>query len=57
MNHELKFSDPDAGKINISDKKEVDYWTEKFDVTKVRLKAAVNAAGPEVKDVAAYLKK
>jgi hypothetical protein len=55
MNHEIKPTNADT--INIGDKNDVDYWIEKFDVTKVRLKAAVNAVGPAVKDVAVYLKK
>jgi len=36
---------------------EVGYWADKFEVTNVKLKAAVNAAGPSVKAVEAYLKK
>jgi hypothetical protein len=43
--------------INIGEATELAYWTEKFDTTKVRLKAAINAVGPVVKDVEAYLKK
>lgn len=54
---ESKTPETDSGNINISDKQEVDYWTEKFDVTRVRLKAAINAVGPVVKDVTSYLKK
>jgi hypothetical protein len=44
-------------KIDVSEKREVDYWTEKFDITKVRLKAAINAVGDSAKDVEAYLNK
>jgi len=48
---------PVKGHINVNDTHEVNYWTEKLDVTKVRLKAAVNAVGPVARDVEAYLKK
>jgi len=41
----------------MENRQEVAYWTEKLDVTKVRLKAAVNAVGNATKDVEAYLKK
>jgi|GEM_PF-2786635 len=44
-------------KIDVSQQREVDYWTEKFDITKVRLKAAINAVGDSAKDVEAYLRK
>ncbi|QKJ30307.1 DUF3606 domain-containing protein [Mucilaginibacter mali] len=56
---ENKQEPPNAGKhtISLSDASEAAYWTEKFDTTKVRLKAAVNAVGPVAKDVEAYLKK
>jgi hypothetical protein len=43
--------------ININEASEIAYWTEKFDTTKVKLKAAINAAGPVIKDVESYLKK
>ena len=47
----------DQNRINVLDAFELNYWTEKLDVTKVKLKAAVNAVGPAVKDVESYLKK
>lgn len=50
-------SSPGKGTINISEANDVAYWVEKLDITKVRLKAAVNAVGPAVKDVEVYLKK
>jgi hypothetical protein len=53
----LKNGSPDRERIDISERTEVDYWTEKLGVTTVKLKAAVNAVGPAVKDVEAYLKK
>lgn len=47
----------DRSRINVLDAFELNYWTEKLDVTKVKLKAAVNAVGPLAKDVEAYLQK
>jgi hypothetical protein len=46
-----------AEQINVQDRAEADYWTEKLGVTKVKLKAAVNAVGTSAKAVEAYLKK
>jgi hypothetical protein len=43
--------------INLQEDYELRHWSDKFDVTKVRLKAAVNAVGPSAKAVEAYLKK
>ncbi|HEY8931223.1 MAG TPA: DUF3606 domain-containing protein [Mucilaginibacter sp.] len=48
---------PAKSQINMENRQEVAYWTEKLDVTKVRLKAAVNAVGNATRDVEAYLKK
>lgn len=48
---------PDSEQINVNETIEVDYWTARFDVTKVKLKAAVNAVGTSAKAVEAYLKK
>lgn len=47
----------DRTQINVSDRIEADFWTEKLGVTRVQLKAAVNAVGPSAKAVEAYLKK
>jgi hypothetical protein len=57
MGDQKKIVSPDRERINVNESDEVDYWTALFDVTKVKLKAAVNAAGTAVKDVEAYLKK
>jgi hypothetical protein len=48
---------PDGEQINVNERFEADYWTEKFGTTKVKLKAAVNAVGTSAKAVEAYLKK
>ncbi|HEY9000642.1 MAG TPA: DUF3606 domain-containing protein [Mucilaginibacter sp.] len=57
MDHPQNESSPDKERIDISDADQLTYWTDKFDTTKVRLKAVVNAVGPSVKDVEAYLRK
>jgi len=43
--------------IDVRKPVEVSYWADKFGVTNVKLKAAVNATGPSVKAVEAYLRK
>ncbi|TWI97577.1 uncharacterized protein DUF3606 [Mucilaginibacter frigoritolerans] len=43
--------------IDVSSPAELRYWADKFEVTNVKLKAAVNATGSSVKAVEAYLRK
>jgi hypothetical protein len=43
--------------INIKTPTELNYWADKFGITNAKLRAAVNAAGPSVKAVDAYLRK
>ena len=43
--------------INMDDDKDLRAWADKFDVTKAKLQAAVNAVGNSPKDVESYLKK
>ena len=43
--------------IDVRKPAELSYWADKFEVTNVKLKAAVNAAGPSVKAVETYLRK
>jgi hypothetical protein len=57
MDNPTKTARPDPDRININEDDELRNWSDKLDVTKVRLKAAVNAVGTSVKDVQAYLKK
>jgi hypothetical protein len=57
MDNKNTGSNTDKDKINVNEDNELRKWTEKFDVTKVKLKAAINAVGTSVKDVEAYLKK
>ncbi|SDF77838.1 Protein of unknown function [Mucilaginibacter pineti] len=57
MDNKQKTGSPDRDLINISEAYEVRDWADKFGVTHVRLKAAVNAVGNSAKKVEAYLKK
>ena len=47
----------DRSRINMQERYEVEYWTEKFGVSKERLAAAVAKVGPAVKAVEAELNK
>jgi hypothetical protein len=43
--------------INMNEEKDLRAWADKFDVTKAKLKAAVNAVGNSPKVVESYLKR
>ena len=47
----------DPGRINMSDDREIHYWTAKFGCTKAQLVSAVGSAGPIALKVQAYLKR
>jgi hypothetical protein len=47
----------DASRINVHEPWEINYWSQKFGVSKVQLSAAVEAVGTSVKAVAEHLKK
>ena len=47
----------DASRVNVNEKYEVDYWTEKFNCTEAELRACVKEVGPMVKDVKICLEK
>lgn len=47
----------DDARINVNQDHEVAYWTKTLGVSAEKLKAAVNAVGPMVKDVKKYLGK
>ena len=47
----------DSSRINVHERWELDYWSQKFGVTHEELKAAVAAVGPMVNDVRQYLGK
>ena len=48
-------SAPDAGKIDILNDAQVQFWTVHFSITETELRNAVFIAGPKVEDVRKYL--
>ena len=58
MADDLKNHGPqDRARVNLSEAHEVQYWTQKWDVTAERLTEAVRAVGSSSKAVAAHLGK
>ena len=47
----------DTARINMSEEREIHYWTAKFGCTKAQLVSAVGSAGPIATKVEAYLKR
>lgn len=45
----------DANRISLSEDYEVQYWTDRFNVSRERLEAAVSEVGNDVDRVADYL--
>jgi hypothetical protein len=56
MNDKKNIGSPDRDRINLNEEYEVQYWSDKFQVTHDALKAAVQAVGHSVKKVEEYLK-
>jgi hypothetical protein len=52
-----KKGEPDRSRINLSERYEIDYWTNKFGVTEAALEAAVKAVGSSAEAVEKHLKK
>jgi hypothetical protein len=58
MTDNLRRTHPeDPTKININERWEVEYWTKKWSVTEVQLRAAHQAVGPSTRAIAARLGK
>ena len=57
MDSKKNIGSPDRDRININEDYELQYWSEKFGISREDLKAAVEAAGTQVKDVEEYLNK
>jgi len=57
MDNKAKVGTPDRELINVNEDYELQYWSEKFGVTREELKKAVAAVGTSVKKVQAYLDK
>jgi hypothetical protein len=56
MDNKSKKGKSDDSRININESYELQYWSEKLNVTRDRLKEAINATGSNADDVARYLK-
>ena len=57
MDSKQNVGSPDRDRINVNEEYELQYWSEKFNVSRDRLKEAVAAAGTSVKAVQEYLNK
>jgi hypothetical protein len=56
MDDKSKTGKGDDSRINVNESYELQYWSEKFGVSKDQLKKAVEAVGPTVDAVKEYLK-
>ena len=56
MDNKTKTGKGDDTRINVNQTYEVQYWSEKFSVSREKLRAAVEAVGPAVSEVEKYLK-
>ena len=57
MDNKQNIGSPDRDRINVNEEYELQYWSEKFGISRDELKEAVKASGTSVKDVEEYLKK
>ena len=57
MDDKTKTGGADRSRININESYEVDYWANKFGVSKDKLKAAVQTVGTSAAAVEDFLKK
>jgi hypothetical protein len=57
MDDKQKSGTADRTKININEGYELDYWSNKFSVSKDKLKAVVQTVGTSARAVEDYLKK
>jgi hypothetical protein len=55
MDNQQQATHSDKDKINNSNDAELRDWADRFNITKVKLKAAINAVGSSAKAVEAYL--
>lgn len=56
MDNKQNVGSPDRDRINVNEVYELQYWSNKFQVTHDALKAAVQAVGTSIKPVEEYLK-
>lgn len=57
MDDKQKNGSADRARININEGYELDYWSNKFGVSKDKLKAVVQTVGTSARAVEGYLKK
>ncbi|WP_454804570.1 DUF3606 domain-containing protein [Mucilaginibacter phyllosphaerae] len=57
MDSKQNVGSPDRDRINVNEDYELQYWSEKFNVSREILKDAVKAVGTSVKEVQEYLNK
>ncbi|WP_412468512.1 DUF3606 domain-containing protein [Pedobacter sp. KLB.chiD] len=57
MDDKQKTGNADRARINVNEGYELDYWSNKFGVSKDKLKAAVETVGTSASAVEDYLKK
>ncbi|CAH0128874.1 DUF3606 domain-containing protein [Pedobacter sp. ISL-68] len=57
MDDKQKNGSADRARININEGYELDYWSNKFGVSKDKLKAVVQTVGTSARAVEDYLKK
>lgn len=56
MDNKSKTGKSDDSRINVNESYELQYWSEKFNISRDQLKEAVKAAGTLVTDVEKHLK-
>ena len=55
MDNKQQTGKADDMRINVNEPYELQYWSEKYNVSRDALRKAVDAVGPIAKDVEAYL--
>jgi len=55
MDDKTKTGKGDDSRIDVNESYELQYWSEKFNVSRDELREAVKAVGTKAKDVEAYL--
>ncbi|RZJ31366.1 MAG: DUF3606 domain-containing protein [Flavobacterium sp.] len=54
MDNKQKTGKADDSRIDVNESYELQYWSEKFDVSRDELREAVKSVGPIAKDVEKY---
>lgn len=57
MDDKNKKGPQDASRVNVNEDYELQYWSERFNITRDELKKAVAEAGPSVSAVEEFLKR